>query len=229
MRRKYGRGGRLVSSNNTYHVMNPHTISPSPYRSDDTIIITSIDPGVVNCAIYTFSYNIVSKEKKSLYLNRIAFSSHSDQYISAISMLNEIEKEKYIFSSSHYIIVEEQGFNTLNIRIGQHIQSYFLSSYINKGARPIIIEISNRVKTKYLECPKMSKPQRKAWTPKTAVELLSLRGNKDEEKYIDFLLKNRKKDDLGDVICQGEVWVRILQDGVDKPLLPSLIEEEDIF
>ena len=64
-------------------------------------------------------------------------------------------------------------------------------------------------KTRLLGCPKgLKKPEYKVWCREKAIELLKSRGER-EEKFINFLKNSKKKDDMGDAICQCEAWLMV--------------------
>lgn len=215
-----------------FNIFNPHD-QPSPVYDGESIIVVSIDPGIKNCGVYIFKYNTLNGTKKSLYLARLQFDQEEDNhYISSIKKFERLEQKCNILSRSHYIVIEKQMIiSTQNTRMGQHLITFFCTFLRNQGKRPIIMEFSNKAKTKLLKCPaKMKKPDYKKWCHQKAIELLEIRDNEDEEKYINYLRTIKKKDDVGDVICQGEVFIMSIEtDFYDypKPQKKQTIEKDD--
>jgi hypothetical protein len=207
---------------NPYSELNPHTLEAPIMRTKDIIIITSIDPGIVNCGIYTSAYDTIKKTHKSIYLNKINFTGSSNCLVEAINIFDKLELENKLFSSSHYIIIESQmTVNYSLVRMGQHIISYLLTRLRDMGNRPLIIEISSQAKTKTLECPKgLSKYQYKKWCADKAIDLLKKRNDKDEDNYIYLLENAKKKDDMSDVICQYYAMISYLEGEYNRPSLP---------
>lgn len=196
-----------------FKVFNSHDYE-SPKQYTDEIIITAIDPGHVNCGIYSMSYNVETKEKRSLYLNNFKFEKDNER-VSAIKKFNELEEEHSIFSRSHYILVEEQMTQSIkNTRMGQHIQTYLMTSLENKGVRPLVVEIGNQMKTSYLHAPpglpSKGKGSIKEWCVDKAREFLSVRKDKIWEKWFIESTKGSKADDKCDCICYCEVWILLL-------------------
>lgn len=201
-----------------YAEINPHSLE-APVMKNKNIIITSIDPGIVNCGIYTGAYDTENKTHKSIYLEKLVFNRAVNHYLEALNKLEELEEKHKLFSSSHYIIVESQM--TVNydlVRMGQHLISYFLTKLKDRGNRPLVIEITSQAKTKLLDCPKgLSKYQYKKWCTQEALKMVT---ENDEPDYI-FKLENAKKsDDMGDAICQYKAWIKIMEGEYNRPTLP---------
>lgn len=123
-------------------------------------------------------------------------------------VLNEYENEWDMCSM--FLIEMQMAFsgriNTMAVKLGQHCYSYFTFKY---GKTKQIIEFPAYHKTQVLGAPKipgkpyksgkirykaMTKPQRKKWAVQKSIEILSDRGENDEN-----IIKNsKKKDDLAD-------------------------------
>jgi len=205
-----------------YAELNPHTIE-APVMRNKNIIVTSIDPGIVNCGIYTTAYDSESKKIRSIYLEKLVFNDGDNHYLTSLRKLEELENQHKLFSSSHYIVIESQM--TVNydlVRMGQHLISYFLTKLKNKGNRPLIIEITSQAKTKLLDCPKgLSKYQYKKWCTSEAIKSLKEKGQEDNEKDFIFKLQNAKKsDDMGDSISQFFALIKIIEGEYNRPTLP---------
>jgi len=194
----------------------------SPVMRNQNMLITSIDPGIVNCGVYVSCYNTVKKTHESLYLARLTFNKEKNHYIESLKQLNELEKKHAFFSNSHYIVIESQmTISYDNTRMCQHLITHFMSSLKDKGNRPIIIELTSQAKTRLLECPKgLSKYQYKKWCANKAITHLEERKNEREEAYIDSIKSSKKKDDMGDAICQYYAWLKIMEGEAIQPTLP---------
>tara|TARA_R110001592_G_scaffold164575_3_gene398743 strand:+ start:2733 stop:3422 length:690 start_codon:yes stop_codon:yes gene_type:complete len=202
----------------------------APVLRNENMIITSIDPGVVNCGIYIVSINTKTKEKKSLYMARLEFNKGSDPYSESIKKFEKLESENSYFSASHYIVIESQmAISYKNTRIGQHLISFFMTFLRNKGNRPLVIEFNSQSKTRLLGCPSgMKKPQYKVWCKDKALEILGDREGTSEKKFITYLENSKKKDDMGDAICQSEAWLMVYNGeavSIPKPFSRFVIEE----
>ena len=68
---------------------NTHT-KESPVMRNENMILTSIDPGIVNCGIYVCCYNTKTKKETSLYLGRLEFKGGDSHYTKSISVLNKL-------------------------------------------------------------------------------------------------------------------------------------------
>jgi len=219
-RRYRRRGGKSQIDNALappFNIYDPHDL-PAPIYNGESIIVTSIDPGIKNCGVYVAKINLKSGKVKSLYLSRLEFSGEGSHYINSIKKLDHIEEKTGLFSKSQYIIIEQQMIvSTQNTRMGQHLQTYFLTSLRNKGKRSIIMEFTSKAKTRVLKCPPEKMKQKKdykKWCAEKAVSILRERDNESEEKYILFLESVKKKDDVGDVICQLEAWKILIDSGI---------------
>jgi len=190
---------------------NCHT-RDAPVMRNENMVITSIDPGIVNCGIYVDCINTKTGKQKSLYLGKLEFNDGENHYTTSISKLDKLEEEQKFFSSSHYIVIESQmAISYDNTRMGQHLISYFITKLRDKGNRPLVIEFNSQSKTRLLECPKgMKKPQYKKWCKEKAIEILKNREEESENKFIEILEKTKKADDMGDSICQLHAWLMVM-------------------
>jgi len=211
---------------------NPHDEKNSPVMKNENIIITSIDPGIVNCGIYVGCYNTKTKSHQSIFLSRLEFRKDEEShYVNSLKKLEELEKENKFFSNSHYILIESQmAISYNNTRMGQHLISFFITSLRNKGNRPLIIEINSQSKTRLLDCPKgMKKPEYKKWCKEKALSLLQEREEKDhEEAFINCIKVAKKSDDMGDSVCQYYAWICILKGEAVQTPFPFSREGESL-
>lgn len=208
-----------------YTELNSHTLE-APIMKNNNIIITSIDPGIVNCGIYTAAYNTETKKIKSIYLQKLVFNNNDNHFLNSFKQLNRLEDENKLFSSSHYIIIESQmTVNYSLVRMGQHLISILLAKVIDKGNRPLIIEITSQAKTQLIDEKKpkgLTKYQYKNWCVEQAIKFLNENGEngENEKNYIYKLENSKKKDDMGDSICQLIAWIKIMEDEYLRPTLP---------
>jgi hypothetical protein len=129
-----------------YSELNPHTID-APVMRNKNIIITSIDPGIVNCGVYVCAYDTEKGTHRSIYLKKLVFNTGKNHYLQSFNQLEELEEKFSLFSRSHYIVIESQM--TVNydlVRMGQHLISYFMTKIKDRGNRPLLIEISSQSK-----------------------------------------------------------------------------------
>ena len=202
-----------------YIIYNPHSCDAPVIDPEqkDKITITTIDPGRINCGIYVGNYYKDEDKYWSKYLARLNFvTSEEDKahYVESVKVLDKLEEDYSYFSQSHYIVIESQmAISYENTRMGQHLISYFITKFRNKGNCPLVVEINSKIKTKLLGCPdKLSKYQYKKWCREKALNLLETKGINDENKnkFIDLINSNKKSDDMGDVICYFEAWSKIM-------------------
>jgi len=202
----------INGENKKYALYNVHTNKDAPVVNNDNIIITSIDPGIVNFGIYVVAYNKKKETFVSIFLSKLKFDRKNNHYIDSINQLNELEENFNYFSNSHYIVIESQmSISYDNTRLGQHLITYFCSTLRNKGVNPVVVEFNSQAKTKLMGCPKgMKKPQYKIWCREKAVELLKSHPNKEHEQSFLTLFETGKRDDIGDAICQSYAWIKTL-------------------
>lgn len=234
---------RFTKSKNTlkaskiFMEINPHT-EEAPIIDDDYIIVTSIDSGVVNCGMYIECLELSTMKRRSLKLVYAKFNDGDNHYAESINFFDKFEEETKLFSSSHYIVVESQDFSETNRRMGQHILTYFATRFKDVGNLPIIVEITNQAKTKYLDyvCPEppptaktkkqkdgWKKRQVKKWSKCKAPELLEERDDPNEKPFIERLKQKGKGDDIADAVCQSHAWFKILLGKANRPTIPSNI------
>jgi hypothetical protein len=189
---------------------------------NQNMLIVSIDPGIVNCGIYVCSLDTFTEKHHSQYLERLTFNDGDNYYETALKKLNEIEENTKFFSSAHYIVIETQmSVSYDNTRICQHLITYFMTAFKDKGNRPVVIEISNQAKTKLLMCPKgLTKYNYKKWNTNKAISILKDRKDESELEYINKMESSKKKDDMGDAVCQYEAWMLMLNGDANRPSMP---------
>ena len=95
-------------------------------------------------------------------------------------------------------------FNYKATRIAQHTLTFFMIQLKNLPQLPMIFEIDSKLKGKELDAPKtLNKNGLKEWAVQIATQLLKQR---NDNKGLDILYSNRKKDDLADTLCQIEAF-----------------------
>ena len=115
-----------------FNIFDPHD-DPAPYYDGESIIVTSVDPGIKNCAIYVQKINLLNDKKASIFLTRMDFTQDESHYTSSIKVLEELEDKMELFSRSQYILVEKQMTMSIpNTRMGQHLISFFCTTVRNK-------------------------------------------------------------------------------------------------
>jgi len=211
-RHRYGKYNPVGFSKPPFSCFNPHTLQ-APVRRNENLIITSIDPGIVNCGLYVNCINMESGEERSLYLSKLEFNKGENHYVESINILDRIERENKFFSSSHYIVIESQmAVSYDNTRMAQHLITYFVSKFKDMGNRPLIMEFNSQSKTRLLQCPKgMKKPEYKKWCREKAISLLEERGQEREKKFIKYIKDSKKSDDMGDAVCQAHAWMIVFR------------------
>jgi hypothetical protein len=195
--------------------------TPKFLKEENEIIITSVDPSIVNCNIYVFGYNLDTKEERSIHIQRFNFKKDktTGPFGSSVKQLNGVEKKFNFFSRSHYIVIGAQKKISLtNTRMDQHLISYFLTNFVNRGAQPNIIEISGKYMIESMMCPYKKKRDYRRWCIPEAIKMLKERKEPKYERAIISRLENPKNgDNMGDVICQGKVFLSVLMSEKSPP------------
>lgn len=134
-----------------------------------------------------------------------------ETYHNMVDVLNEYDQ---YWSDCSIIIIEEQmafrgKHNPMAVKLGQHCYSYFVCNY---GRNKQIIEFPSYNKTQILGAEKtlvrnrykaMDKPQRKKWSISKCLQILEYR---QETEILQAMKKNKKLDDLADVITQLQAF-----------------------
>ncbi|HSW76984.1 MAG TPA: hypothetical protein VLG50_08050 [Candidatus Saccharimonadales bacterium] len=193
-------------SKSLYTLYYPHTtdIKKRCWESD-LIQFISIDPAIKNLAIRVEQRtgdNVVclySGKFSPWEMKTIDHAEANNMYNNINDILNNLHE---YYASTHYVLIEKQlPTNYQATRVAQHILSYFLLTLKDLPLLPSIIELDAKVKGKMLGAPKCNKNELKKWAVEKATEL-SLKRN--DEYTLSLLKKNKKKDDLADVVCQIE-------------------------
>lgn len=134
------------------------------------------------------------------------------------NMFDVLDEYKDYWNNVSYFIVEQQmsfgkKCNTMALKIGQHCESYFMFKY---GRFKNVIEFPSYHKTQILGFQKILKKskngktkyisdayKRKKWAIEIATYILTQR---EDFETLEYLLKNKKKDDISDTIIQLQAW-----------------------
>ncbi len=192
-----------------------HTINLSQRQwNQDHMVFISIDPGINN-----FAFRIELRPKNGLpphtiVFNKLNFSNYRrDNETSLYCMVTTfLDMHMVYFRKVHVVLIERQlPINYQMVRLCQHLISYFVIRLKNlTPLLPLILEISPRIKTRYLDSPKgMNSKQVKRWSIEMALNLLKDRGDTYAYGVITNAAKN-KKDDLADTIVQLEAICKML-------------------
>lgn len=189
-------------------------------KGDEFVLrLCAIDPAIKNCAIRIedriFSVKDDYKSLKgveTIVQDKFDFVTGEDGSNYWKKLYTSFDKYLTELDECHYILIESQlPVNTEMVRVSQAIITYLHIYLFDKGVKPIVVEVDASLKTKMLGCVgRKTKPERKKWCIEKGGELLKERG---DVQTIDFLKKQRKKDDHYDVICFCESWYIILKDG----------------
>jgi hypothetical protein len=148
--------------------------------------------------------NAFSETGEKATLDAIRRHTNYPSYLVEISKI--LDSHIDIFSHCHYIIIERQvDINQLMIRMQQHIITHLMDILKHRGIFPLIVEISNAVKTNALCCPVTGKGIKK-WSPQQAIMIWYRTG---DMYSIQRLASPGKKDDHADAECQIEAFIRM--------------------
>lgn len=208
---RLNRFAKKTKNTDPFTVFNPHSLSPCQPSPDGCIVITTIDPGIKNCAIRTARYNPLTGHSTTLIQDKFNFSPKDCQTHYYVNIFDCLDPLRDYFIYSHYIGIESQmAFNYDLVRMSQHLITYLMCMIRNKGNRPLILELDARIKTQFLNAPKkMDKPHRKKWAVKVAEQMLRVDG---EDELADSLRKG-KADDHGDTICYEKCVLLLMLNG----------------
>lgn len=200
------------------------------YNSNDNKILKSykdnqeiinccvIDPGSVNCGLFIFSFNISNNKIYPLLTKNLEFKKkgkdHTNPHFStSIKLLDELEN---VFLECHYVIIESQiGFAYNNTRIAQHLISYFMTKFRNRGKNLVVIEMNSSDKIRMLGCDLKEKKDYKKWSVEKAREFINNEFMENKE-FKESYENGKKKDDKADAICIGYVFIRYLKNNLNE-------------
>lgn len=174
----------------------PYTMYNQPPVKGDYLQFVSIDPALKNLALRVERrYN--DGRVICLYSQKYSPMETINQLYHNITVLLDNQQEYY--KDTHYVIIERQlPQNYLATRVMQHLISYFLLKQC------CVVEIDPKLKGRMLDAPKgIGERQLKKWAVEKAIEIATQRG---DDYTLNLLKKNKKKDDLADVLCQIEAF-----------------------
>jgi len=122
-----------------------------------------------------------------------------------------LDKFREIFKDVHIFIIERQlPKNFEAVKMSQHIISYFLNMrHESRIKNYVVMDVNSQNKGKQLGVPQKCKDYwLKRWSIVRAEELFKIR---KDERSLEILKNNRKKDDIADVAIQIEAVFRLLK------------------
>ena len=131
----------------------------------------------------------------------------STKYFTNLYNFFDLIKDHLI--NSHYIVIESQMLENYEAsRIQQHTISYMMTELRDQGLRPVVVEISSKLKTRNLGATgKMKKRDNKQFCVNAARQIIDKRGDK---KMLEVLNAGGKLDDHSDVICMDYIWWELI-------------------
>ena len=219
----------------------------NPYQDQDFIDSVSIDPGIRNFGLY------IERRYRSGFIATIELSNtdlteyekksrNESKFYNAVK--DKLDEFLHIYQRCHYVIIEKQlRRNTKMIKLFHFLLTYFMFTCRENINCPLIIELSAKVKTKYLE---VTMKNIKKWSPIKAQELFNSR--RDEYGIYCFETCTTKGDDMGDTVIQLEAFfimygeqitreiteneyvelfqeVQIIEDSIPPIIIPSYLQD----
>jgi hypothetical protein len=217
------RGSTLKSGKNLYtiHAFEENT-PPINWKNLKELRICSIDMGRVNFGMQIETRRIVRGElevTRELIIKRELkpAPTHGISYFYK-QFTDLIYEYQDLMFDCRLILIEKQmavvgagkGGNVKTYRDMQHLITLFQFFPFNNPCH--IVELSPRVKTKYLRCPDSIKgKQIKKWCVDKAEEIIDLIGDSKGLELIEELRSEKDKlDEIGDTICQVEAFIQLV-------------------
>jgi hypothetical protein len=172
--------------------------------------VVSIDPGRLNLAIRVEER--VNGEILTLLYEKVDVRLSEDEecnnvYVNITDYLNQHQE---LFTICNMLVIEKQiKLSIPNIRVEQHIVSYFISLFRNHNVAHTlwIYTIEATQKTRVFGGP-TTRDAGKLWAQEYAIKLLTER---DDSYSLAILDSESKKDDLCDVVCQIEALFKLIE------------------
>lgn len=204
----------LKSGKNLYIIhAQIHPIPPITLRDKTQLKICSIDMGREH---FGFTIETRTLFGLQLVLDRDSVIKHRFEppKTSGVSYFYK-QFNDFMYSYAHllkfcdFILIEKQlTLNSKTYRDMQHLISFFMIFPFEKLC--YIIEISAKVKTKYLGCPKTVK-NIKEWNVNMGRHLMVLSNDQVGLHYLQHLASiGQKLHEIGDTVCQVEGFMKIL-------------------
>lgn len=231
-------------------VYNPHT-SNAPLRHDDDVYRAAfIDVGIRNFCVRYSEWNPNNQTLMGIGTCQVKYDfdsrkkskdeveiGHENEPISR--MLQTLNADHSLrLSSCHYVVIEEQikGFAADNLRIMYLLLGFIQTIVMDKGSKPIIVELNAKSKTDLLGytpgCVQMDEhknkylgrglpnekrgnsKEHKIWSRLKAIQMLDLYSppNSYDRNIVLPAMRRmtdtgkNKGDDHGDVVCYDIIW-----------------------
>jgi hypothetical protein len=210
----------------THHTF--HSVDLNERKWGEIVNVASIDPGIRNLAIRVESRGIKNDNCpiKTLVYDKLhikdaerELEGNTDKLYFLVS--DFLDKYLTIFKNCHIVVIERQlPFNLKATRICQHILTYFMIHLKNIiPTLPMLFEIDPKLKGRELGASThLNEKGIKQWSVDHCKSLLTKR--KDYEA-LEYLMKQKKKDDLADTVCQIEALFSFQGWGLTKELQDS--------
>lgn len=167
---------------------------------NEDIIITSIDPGRDNFAMYFQKRKYRDKTHETLDCVNFSLDKSTHNSSNLRSLAEMIEQKKELILSSQIIIIEKQiGLNARTNRLELYVVGILYSLFNHSDNDCLLIRTDSRLKT--LGQKKMKGKQVKRYSESLANNLLEER---NDNIGLEMLNDLEKKDDISDCIIQIE-------------------------
>ena len=204
-------------------VHNPHydlTAREAVWASQNYRRVISIDPGKRNLCIRIEKR---PTDPSILYIETEVYvnidleetmnkETHTDSTFSKIRRVLDMYFDYII--NTHFIIIENQlDVNTKCVVVQTNIITYMEMMLANTHLLPLIISVEPKLKTRMLgdgRTKNLNKNGIKLWSVKEARRILTRRGDQFGLEILENGVRNKKADDLGDVVCQVEALFMLL-------------------
>jgi hypothetical protein len=171
-------------------------------ETKEYIIITSIDPAIVNLAIRVEKWYYKTERVEMLYYTKVCLNSNKTNNNPIPKTLQIwLESIHSIICDTDFFIIERQliRHNPMAGRVFGHMCAFFMTKYSNAN----VVEIDPKLKTKILCTNKTKTTNIKKWAIDEAKNILT---NRNDEASLKILEKTNKKDDLADVVIQTQAF-----------------------
>lgn len=189
-----------------YSVWSLHSDDRSPTWDNRELRVGSIDPAIKNYAVRVETWKICDRnvqERSMEYFSKsdLTIGSEEDPTLVYKNLSQLLTTILPLLITCQFVIVEcQMAINTEITRISQHTITEICVRVQNKGVCCLVLEMDSRLKTRLLGVPPKIRGQTlKKWTIDTAIQLFR---QENDDISIEFIMSQKKKDDLADVKCQ---------------------------
>lgn len=185
-------------------------------NTDHFYQIACVDPATDNYAIRVEKrWNSIDDPEHCSHIEHIVFDKTKfDKKIrdNCCSTYFEIDafldKYKEALLDCHILIIERQmEVNTPAIRVFQQTLSYFMNIAKNSNKNAILVDVSSKNKSMYLDAPKgMNRAALKDWGVQTTIDILKAR---NDIVSLRKMITTKKNDDLADCVLHIEALCKI--------------------